>query len=269
MDLKEGKKRFSCTFCFYTTDFKSSLQNHEMLHTGEKPYKCNFCEKQFINRQRLKRHEQLHTGEKKSYKCKVCDKAFAVRSTLKIHESAHTVERPYNCKVCNKSFALNIYLKNHKKNVHYSSTPFKCKCCGRCFFSDIFLQLHVKENHSNSDIDQSCTNDDKVTIDEENVREDIDFVNHEIEDSHATIDDVETFEIKENNTEDPPLVTETKESCQFVEYEESNIQEIEEEVEIDETDDPLSFKVNELSCDVCQQVFSQRVVLFMHKDLNH
>ena len=105
---------------------------------------------------------------------------------------------------------------------------------------------------------------------------DIDIVEHKIEvmDSDGqqdVIDIQDKDDIHHGNTNisEDPLMLEPGESSQFVDCGESIKQEIEEEVEIDETDDPLSFKVNELSCDVCQQVFSHRVVLFMHKDLNH
>ena len=45
---------------------------------------------------------------------------------------------------------------------------------------------------------------------------------------------------------------------------------IKEEVEVgEEENDPLAINDTVFTCDLCQQVFSEKINLFMHKDMNH
>ena len=37
---------------------------HTYIHTGDNPYKCEICEKNFSDRSTLAQHNRIHTGEK-------------------------------------------------------------------------------------------------------------------------------------------------------------------------------------------------------------
>lgn len=49
-------KRYSCTYCPYSTDRRDLFTRHENIHREEKPFQCYVCQKQFNRADHVKKH---------------------------------------------------------------------------------------------------------------------------------------------------------------------------------------------------------------------
>ena len=141
-EVEPTKKRFPCSYCEYSSDYKQHLIRHERIHNGDKPYKCNYCAKTFAKGTTLVDHERIHTGEK-PFQCKYCDKSFAQRSALLRHERIHTGEKPFKCKHCNKSFKDRSTQVRHER-IHTGEKPVKCTYCCKSFSNKYNLVQHER-----------------------------------------------------------------------------------------------------------------------------
>lgn len=104
-------RKYVCSECQRSFDYKHVLQNHERTHTGEKPFECSTCQKKFTRDHHLKTHMRLHTGEK-PYKCTHCDKDFVQVANLRRHIKVH--ELPKSPKEVKQEVKLPIQpLKQH------------------------------------------------------------------------------------------------------------------------------------------------------------
>ncbi|XP_068210957.1 protein bric-a-brac 1-like isoform X14 [Palaemon carinicauda] len=57
-----GFKRYNCSYCSYSSHFKTNLEHHVRVHTGERPHACTFCPAKFTQKAHLKRHLFVHMG---------------------------------------------------------------------------------------------------------------------------------------------------------------------------------------------------------------
>ena len=244
-----GEKPFSCKYCDKSFSVRSTLVVHERNHTGEKPFKCKHCGKAFAVSSHCITHERSHTGEK-PFKCKHCDKAFSVSSNLATHERTHTGEKPFKCKHCNKSFSVKSSLVKHER-IHTGEKPFSCKFCNKFFTSHSGLYQHNKR----------CT--EFVIKEEPSAQSDV--LNEFMYSPHNEVHHSVT-----PSTGNHEMLRQSENICEETVYiEVASNQDVKEEIIQDVKTECFPHENNVFTCDVCQEVFSERVVLFMHKDLNH
>lgn len=48
--------RFQCSYCSYSTNYQTNLNNHVRVHTGERPFVCPHCSRTFSRNEHLKKH---------------------------------------------------------------------------------------------------------------------------------------------------------------------------------------------------------------------
>ncbi|XP_066970700.1 zinc finger and BTB domain-containing protein 7A-like isoform X44 [Macrobrachium rosenbergii] len=77
-------RKFRCSHCSYSTDYKGNLNTHLLVHTREKPHHCVFCPASFSQKVALMHHMRRHTGEK-PFQCSKCSYRASRKSSLQIH----------------------------------------------------------------------------------------------------------------------------------------------------------------------------------------
>lgn len=79
---------FKCDTCGRAFRQKSTLLQHERIHTDTRPYPCNECGKRFRQQSHLIQHIRIHANEK-PYNCMYCARAFRQRAILDQHVRGH------------------------------------------------------------------------------------------------------------------------------------------------------------------------------------
>ncbi|KAI4498150.1 hypothetical protein M0802_006636 [Mischocyttarus mexicanus] len=116
---------FKCLTCGKDFKQKSTLLQHERIHTDSRPYGCPECGKRFRQQSHLTQHLRIHANEK-PYACIYCERTFRQRAILNQHLRIHSGEKPYQCPECGKHFRQKAILNQHVRThqgEHFSLPP--------------------------------------------------------------------------------------------------------------------------------------------------
>lgn len=108
---------FKCNQCLIVLTSMEALLNHKKTHCNEgsqNRFKCNFCPYSTNFKSCMKTHSVVHTGQR-PYRCEVCNNGFTQLHSLKRHMLIHTDQRPYTCDMCNMSFRHTHHFKRHMR----------------------------------------------------------------------------------------------------------------------------------------------------------
>lgn len=112
---------FKCLTCGKDFKQKSTLLQHERIHTDTRPYGCPECGKRFRQQSHLTQHLRIHANEK-PYSCAYCPRSFRQRAILNQHLRIHSGEKPFTCHECGKHFRqkaiLNQHVRTHQGEQH-------------------------------------------------------------------------------------------------------------------------------------------------------
>ncbi|KAM3918111.1 uncharacterized protein RB166_013066 [Leptodactylus fuscus] len=140
--LHTGISCFVCMKCDKCFTQRCLLRRHERIHAVKRPFSCSDCDKSFSDSSALHKHQRLHSGYK-PYKCPECDKTFSISNYLIVHQRVHTGEKPYICGQCGKGFAQSSALITHKR-THTGVKPYGCMECGKGFTTSSHLITHQR-----------------------------------------------------------------------------------------------------------------------------
>lgn len=115
---------FKCLTCGKDFKQKSTLLQHERIHTDSRPYGCPECGKRFRQQSHLTQHLRIHANEK-PYACVYCERTFRQRAILNQHLRIHSGEKPYECPECGKHFRQKAILNQHVRTHQGERPSFK------------------------------------------------------------------------------------------------------------------------------------------------
>ncbi|XP_054710098.1 zinc finger protein 33B-like [Uloborus diversus] len=178
------KRIHSCTYCHYTSYYKTHMEKHVRTHTGERPFVCETCGKGFTQKHSLQSHRFLHSSNQE-YVCPTLlpivgshltsakhseeyanpnHRMFSIQGPIlyftnemptKILHAGHNVKakkrlRNHACCYCAYSTYYKSDMEKHLRK-HTGERPFVCDVCGKGFtqkhslLSHKFLHSGVKD----------------------------------------------------------------------------------------------------------------------------
>lgn len=118
-------RMFKCLACGKDFRQKSTLLQHERIHTDSRPFACVDCGKRFRQQSHLTQHLRIHANEK-PFACLYCDRTFRQRAILNQHMRIHSGEKPYVCAECGKRFRQKAILNQHIRTHQQDQFPASC-----------------------------------------------------------------------------------------------------------------------------------------------
>ena len=114
------EKKFKCKICPYSSKYSSHLAAHRRVHEG-RVHRCTFdgCQYWTPKGTLLKAHIRAHNGDK-CFKCETCGKGFVEAGQLRRHTKTHSSAKPFACNIDNCQYVTNRRdkLKEHQARSH-------------------------------------------------------------------------------------------------------------------------------------------------------
>lgn len=123
-DKHKELRLFKCLTCGKDFKQKSTLLQHERIHTDSRPYGCVDCGKRFRQQSHLTQHLRIHANEK-PFPCIYCNRSFRQRAILNQHLRIHSGEKPFACSECSKRFRQKAILNQHVR-THQGEQSSAC-----------------------------------------------------------------------------------------------------------------------------------------------
>ena len=133
----------------------SPTSSHKSKGSDLRLFKCLTCGKDFKQKSTLLQHDRIHT-DSRPYGCPECGKRFRQQSHLTQHLRIHANEKPFTCAYCPRSFRQRAILNQHIR-IHSGEKPFSCPECGKHFRQKAILNQHVR-THQGERSDDSIKN---------------------------------------------------------------------------------------------------------------
>ncbi len=121
----DASRMFKCLTCGKDFRQKSTLLQHDRIHTDARPFACVDCGKRFRQQSHLTQHLRIHANEK-PFACLYCDRTFRQRAILNQHMRIHSGEKPYVCAECGKRFRQKAILNQHIRTHQADQFPATC-----------------------------------------------------------------------------------------------------------------------------------------------
>lgn len=115
---------FKCLTCGKDFKQKSTLLQHERIHSDSRPYGCPECGKRFRQQSHLTQHIRIHENSK-PFPCGICNRSFRQRAILNQHLRIHSGQKPFICPFtgCDKRFRQKAILNQHVR-IHSGEKYF-------------------------------------------------------------------------------------------------------------------------------------------------
>ncbi|XP_033231824.1 zinc finger protein 271-like [Belonocnema kinseyi] len=149
------KPEFTCDYCGFKTNVKSTLAEHiplRHLQASKKRRNCDKCSRSYTWLSALNRHKRLHHAMvKPQFTCDFCGYKTRVKNTLSDHihsRHLHTPKQKLYCNKCSRSYTWSSALNRHKRMHHATfKTKFICDFCGHKAHEKSNLSKHIALRH--------------------------------------------------------------------------------------------------------------------------
>ncbi|KAK7593048.1 hypothetical protein V9T40_007800 [Parthenolecanium corni] len=152
----DASRMFKCLACGKDFRQKSTLLQHERIHTDARPFACGDCGKRFRQQSHLTQHLRIHANEK-PFACPYCDRTFRQRAILNQHMRIHSGEKPFVCAECGKRFRQKAILNQHVR-IHQAD-QFPASCPTTHFLTAVIGAADDEDDDADADA-IGCVSDD-------------------------------------------------------------------------------------------------------------
>ncbi|CAH1257548.1 ZNF208 [Branchiostoma lanceolatum] len=148
---EDGKARYKCKSCSFTTAWRENYYRHCRIHTGEKPFHCKHCPYQARGNMAWYRHMKHHTANY-PFKCPLCTYTSLSQAAVTSHQN-----KVHDCKIDNKSNRSSPKGAGSKGSGQplKVSGRLRCPLCQFTTASETLLKLH-KAKHMSSGKTYKC-----------------------------------------------------------------------------------------------------------------